>query len=577
MGADIFCCIDGRIYGVKMNRWIKRQFNDGFVEYPQRFNLKNPDNGDIIETVELEFSPGEVYQLGNMVSHRGHWQPIEDFLAEIDIDYWIKFLSDYAKKDSANFINPKSNTVAAMDNSLRIATTNYIREYLKTFPFPPKNVKNILASTYVVEGIAQTFLGWYNPVDFVFDSMALSQWQSTKLVYRPDRYPANENDGTVLATNTIRPAQATYEESDAEPGLRYYQFFPLGTNGAYNRNVTNRAFIRVSGMTSATNLSVARYELAAATDGNGNVLFGGGYQSGGYSSVVDKIDMNNQRTTFSLSRARGEMAASTDGNGAVLFGGGVYIDVGFVVSNIIDKFDLNNNRTILNLSQARSAFSSTTDGNGNVWFAGGGNLTYEPLATIDKFDSSGNRTILSLINARAGLAAATYGNGHVVFGGGAYGQSNDYKKSDFKDKFDLNNNRTISYLVASRDSLAAATDGNGSVLFGGGVGNNKAKWYVDKTDSYGNLTVLYLSQDISVLSAATDKGGNVLFGGGMDYYLDAINVINKFDLNGNRVILSLETERSGLAAATDGNGNVLFGGGVTDSSHLATIEKWIPQ
>ena len=69
-------------------------------------------------------------------------------------------------------------------------------------------------------------------------------------------------------------------------------------------------------------LSLARRQLAAATDGNGNVLFAGGY-GGSSSAVVDKYTAAGVRSTLtSLSVGRSSLAAATDGNGNVLFGGG---------------------------------------------------------------------------------------------------------------------------------------------------------------------------------------------------------------------------------------------------------------
>lgn len=70
-----------------------------------------------------------------------------------------------------------------------------------------------------------------------------------------------------------------------------------------------------------TELSQARYDLAATTVGN-YALFGGGQDGSGELSVVDAYDASLTRTTpTGLSVARHFLAATTVGNYA-LFGGG---------------------------------------------------------------------------------------------------------------------------------------------------------------------------------------------------------------------------------------------------------------
>ncbi|MEG1806099.1 MAG: hypothetical protein RR327_06895, partial [Clostridia bacterium] len=72
------------------------------------------------------------------------------------------------------------------------------------------------------------------------------------------------------------------------------------------------------------NLSVARSGLAAATDGNGNVLFGGG-SNGNSCDNVDKYTKDGVHSMGEdLSQKRAKVAAATDGGGNVLFGGGYF-------------------------------------------------------------------------------------------------------------------------------------------------------------------------------------------------------------------------------------------------------------
>ena len=115
-----------------------------------------------------------------------------------------------------------------------------------------------------------------------------------------------------------------------------------------------------------TALSASRGYLAAATDGNGNVLFGGG-EGGSASTAVDKYTKAGVRSTLTpLSTARKDLAAATDGNGNVLFGGD------YDRSPAVDKYTAAGVRsTLTSLSVGRGSLAAATDGNGNVLFGGG--------------------------------------------------------------------------------------------------------------------------------------------------------------------------------------------------------------
>ena len=228
-----------------------------------------------------------------------------------------------------------------------------------------------------------------------------------------------------------------------------------------------------------TSLSQGRTGIAAATDGNGCVLFGGGQRSSGYSSVVDKYDLDGVRTSLTaLSVARGFLAAATDGNGCVLFGGGLYNSY----RSAVNKYDMSGTRSTLTpLSVARGSLAAATDGNGCVLFGGGENSS-STVSAVDKYDTSGTRTTLeSLSAARKSLTAAADGNGNVLFGGGVDGSSSSSLKSAVVEQYDVNGNQTVlEPLSVGRDSVAAAADGNGDVLFGGGLITSGAVYNVDK-------------------------------------------------------------------------------------------------
>lgn len=182
--------------------------------------------------------------------------------------------------------------------------------------------------------------------------------------------------------------------------------------------------------TTLTPLSAARTDLAAATDGNKRVLFGGGSTASGTegaftsSAVVDCYDVSGTRTTLTaLSQARAILAAVTCGK-KVLFGGGLSVAGGFpplsIEHAVVDCYDVSGTRTTLTaLSQAREDLSAATDGSGRAYFAGGRTQGSGPSAAVDCYDESGTRTTITpLSSARSRMAAATGGAGQALFFGG---------------------------------------------------------------------------------------------------------------------------------------------------------------
>jgi len=251
----------------------------------------------------------------------------------------------------------------------------------------------------------------------------------------------------------------------------------------------------------------------AASDGNGNVLFGGSQL--GDQNVVDKYTKDGVRTTLTpLSVARGYLAAAKDGNGNVLFGGGRISNTPPYAT--VDRYTKDGVRTTLtSLSDGRSDLAAATDGNGSVLFGGGSGT-----GKVDKYTKDGVRTTLTPLSvARAHLAAAKDGNGNVLFGGGFRGS--DGASYANVDRYTKNGARTtLTPLSVGRSNLAAASGGDGSVLFGGGIVNNSASSdVVDKYTKDGVRTTLTaLSVGRRFLNAATDGNGNIVFGGGYGGY-----------------------------------------------------------
>ncbi len=607
-----------------MQNWIARQFLDGLALCPGRYLLCDPVSGATVETRTFAFKPGNVIEVGTFLN-RGYFQQIEDALAEYGSQETWNFLRKvdgrgmervisanktlsqmearvinaiegtggissrigqaekdltlYAPKMGAVFTNPKAAvSPPAGDVSARIATTEQVRAFVAQYPFPPKDVKNFGAFA----GDNQVEIRWRDPEDFVYDGQSLALWKGTKVVYRTDRYPVNETDGTVLADNTLRNYYQTQGVLmlKLQAGSSYYiSAFPYGT--CVNRANSERAYAVAGGLVAINSLSTARLDLAAATDGNGNVLFGGGWDGSGYtrSSVVERFDVNGNKMILpQLSQARRGLAAATDGNGNVLFGGGD--GVSSATYSNVEKYTTSGNLIILaDLAKARFDLAAASNGNGEVLFGGGEAWNNGRYSTVEKYDKNGTRADLpSLSKARSGLKAYKNGLGHVLFAGGI----NDSSIADATaEKYDRNGVKSVlSNLSAARYALATAMDGRGNVLFAGGrdVPGN-AKNTVDRYDTNGvrsSLTALSIAR--YALAAAMDGNGNVLFAGGTlgygvgTYYA----AVDKYDKNGTRSsILNLSVARSGLSASTDGKGNVLFGGGYSgDYSPRSNVDKY---
>ena len=238
-----------------------------------------------------------------------------------------KALVELASITSPKFLNPRATeSPAANDSSTKIATTAQVRAFVGQYLFPPKNVKHLNAQA-LDNAIA---IQWGDSPDFSYDNMLLSQWGGTKVVYRTDRYPTSETDGTLVVDNQFRDWYAAngYLLDGLEDGITYYfQAFPYSSKDIYNRHSANPATAKPHAMISLEPLSDTnkrgRGWLAGATDGAGNVLFEGGLGDGYTFSVVTKYDLSGNRTYLAnLDYTTYGLAAATDGNGKVVFGGG---------------------------------------------------------------------------------------------------------------------------------------------------------------------------------------------------------------------------------------------------------------
>ena len=397
--------------------------------------------------------------------------------------------------------------------------------------------------------------------------------------------------GTIEITENGTVDVYDYDYADVNvPGVIPTGTLPITENG--NANVTNyaEASVDVDYVTvnfdlpalersTPTELSEARYGLAATTVGN-YALFGGG---NGSSTVVDAYDQNLTRSTpTALSQARRWLAATSVGNYA-LFGGGYG---GNTYHATVDAYDTSLIRTTPTaLSQNRNNLAATSVGNYALFGGGRYNSSgWRYFSTVDGYDQNLTRsTPTALSKVRCFLAATTVApaggsspqSGYALFGGG----SDSYSNSSIVDAYDQNLTRsTPTELSQARRTLAATTVGN-YALFGGGSGPSAV---VDAYDtSLTRTTPTELSQARHDL-AATTVGNYALFGGGYDYSYSSGNIrystVDAYDTNLIRTTPNeLRQARYDLAATTVGD-YALFGGGDDDTFPLfsSVVDAYSP-
>ncbi len=556
-----------------MDTWNSRQFIDSSARHPVRFSLYDTETGEIKSVCDLIFIPGEIYSAGTNAKCRGHWQPIEGYLHSIYVSNLFESLKgidakldDYAPISGASFYNPAASASPPTTNiGGGLATTAFVRSFVSQYPFPPKSVKNLSAS---VSGDSFN-LKWNDPADFSFDQMSLAVWKGTRVLYRNDRYPQNESDGTIVANSTTRNRySSTALNIPGGEGTYYFGIYPYTDKGQFNINSANRisSYLpyfkkALPDLTYAPYTSPSRAYMCAATDGNGSVLFGGGLRDASAivpgTVEVDRYSVDGVKTNLdSMQTPRYSFAAATTGSGSVLFGGGW--GNGSPAINSVESYSASGARSTLSpLTNAAGSLAAAADGSGNVLF-GGGYGNGSSFATVDLYTRDGAKgTRANLSVARSGLCAATDGNGSVLFGGGG-SVVDKYTKDGAKS--------TLSPLSVSRSGVAAAADGSGNVLFGGG---NSA--VVDRYSVSGErvtLSPMYTSRTSA--AAAIDKQGNVLFFGGGTQYID------RYTPDGARTVINLVmySGGAGASASTDGNGNIIAAGTAGDTGTSSRVNQY---
>lgn len=119
------------------------------------------------------------------------------------------------------------------------ATANKWVNTNETVGIAPDNVSDIA----VVAGDGTLTIKWSDPDDTVVEGQTICTWSKTKLVMKTGSYPSNEDDGTLVVTNSVRNQYAVngYQITGLVNDTTYYfQLFPISDGNAVNRNVANR-------------------------------------------------------------------------------------------------------------------------------------------------------------------------------------------------------------------------------------------------------------------------------------------------------------------------------------------------
>ena len=107
------------------------------------------------------------------------------------------------------------------------------------FHVPPKDVYNV--SVKASDGALT--VSWNDPDDTYIEGVDISHWAGTILVMKADTPPADENDGTVVLTNTVRNQYATngYVIDGLINNTTYHLYFiPYNQEGDYEYSDSNR-------------------------------------------------------------------------------------------------------------------------------------------------------------------------------------------------------------------------------------------------------------------------------------------------------------------------------------------------
>lgn len=145
----------------------------------------------------------------------------------------------------------------------------------------------------VVAGDGTLEVKWSDPDDTVVEGQTICTWAMTKLVLKTGGYPVNENDGTIVVTNSVRNQYQTngYTVTGLTNGTTYYfQLFPISDGGAVNRNTANRiSGVPTPNVTITLTLNGAKEDTIAIYDSQSNLLGTCVFEAGQTSGTIQLL------------------------------------------------------------------------------------------------------------------------------------------------------------------------------------------------------------------------------------------------------------------------------------------------
>lgn len=206
-----------------------------------------------------------------------------------------------AIEEIVDMLDDLPNSLAGLDDvSVSAPTNGQILRYdavankwvnaNETVGIAPDNVSGIA----VVAGDGTLTVKWGDPNDTVVEGQTICTWARTKLVLKVGSYPSNEDDGTVVVTNSVRNQYAVngYVITGLTNDTTYYfQLFPISDGNAVNRNTANRGSGTPSaGVTVTLTIHGAKEDTISIYNENsqlvGTCVFGTGATSGTFSTFV---------------------------------------------------------------------------------------------------------------------------------------------------------------------------------------------------------------------------------------------------------------------------------------------------
>lgn len=315
---------------------------------------------------------------------------------------------------------------------------------------------------------------------------------------------------------------------------------------------------------SIENLSVGRYQLAAASAGN-IAMFGGGLINNNFTlaSRSDVIDVYNATTntwsTSQLSIARTNLFAASAGN-KILFAGGDTALSPFYQTRRVEIYDVTTGTwSMAQLSLARAQMTPVSAGT-KCFFAGGvygtSNIRTD---TVDIYDATTNTWSVTQMPTARNIAGGAYCNGKVyIAGGSGAGLSGVVTTVDI---YDIASATWSSIPFPNpRRWLTGGSLGDLIFFAGGDVTQSNADYidiYNTVTGQWSVKTIAIAKQYIEIASL----GNKIYFSGGSDAGFIPKNTMDIYDIVTNTwTSHNLSVARSRHGAVSVGN-RLMFGGG----------------